>query len=97
MVEKLNFISKSSAALASNRREKITLTLIADWKQVTRYLKKPTQQIQLLEKIRDIPKMKNYARFLFTAKNGKAVTALFLLFPFYHSICKSLLLSISDT
>lgn len=52
MVEKLNFISKSSTALASNGREKITRTLIADWKQVTRYLKKPTQQIQLLEKIR---------------------------------------------
>lgn len=52
MVEKLNFISKSRTALASNRREKITRTLIADWKQVTRYLKKPTQQIQLLEKIR---------------------------------------------
>lgn len=52
MVEELNFISKSSAALASNRREKITRTLIADWKQVNRNLKKPTQQIQLLEKIR---------------------------------------------
>lgn len=72
MVEKLNFISKSSAALASNRREKITLTLIADRKQVTRYLKKPTQQIQLLEKIRRYTQNEELCSLSFHRKERKS-------------------------